>query len=619
MVIAALGALALSEYEEAASVAFLFSISEYLENRATQKARIALDDIVHLRPDRANLLEDEGGSGGGEHVEIVSVEDLEVGSRVSVRTGDKVPADGVVISGSSQIDESSLTGEARPVDRKEGDSVSAGTINVGLTRLIVRTTSSSEDSAVSRLIRLVEEAQSNRSPTEKIVDSFARSYTPVVVGIALIISTIPWLIGGKEVGRHWTLNGLILVVIACPCALTISTPVTYAAGLAAAAQKGILVKGGAKLEALGCVRTVLFDKTGTLTEGKFKLKHLETVGNSKTREEVLRLLATMEAPSSHPLAATLVDAAKNEGVKMSDANGRPLLLDDHTILRGEGVTAILDGHKTYVGNVRLFQRLGYYQNLHPSHQKAATQWNEEGATVGFLGIDTLGIVAMFSVCDSVRKEARHVVQSLQAEGIEVIMLSGDGDGAARAVGKEVGINAEHIHSQFLPEDKLHFLANLQGYGAGRKKMVGGGSVVCSKQNELMLLCGDGVNDAPALAIADVGVAMGEGAAVAMEMGDVTLMDCNLEKLLFCMRMGARVIVTVKENIAISVVSKLIVTILTFCGKMSLFGAIASDVGVMLLVSVNGMKLLPGGGFCCLKWRRKYTEVQTQYNEDADIV
>merc|ERR1711935_1239715 len=199
------------------------------------------------------------------------------------------------------------------------------------------------------------------------------------------------------------------------------------------------------------------------------------------------------------------------------------------------------------------------------------------------------------------------------------MLSGDGDGAARAVGKEVGIDVEHIHSQFLPEDKLHFLASLQGYGAGRKKMVGGGSVICSKQNELMLLCGDGVNDAPALAIADVGVAMGEGAAVAMEMGDVTLMDCNLEKLLFCMKMGARVIATVKENIAISVVSKFIVTILTFCGKMSLFGAIASDVGVMLLVSINGMKLLPGRSFCCLKWRRKYTEVQTQYNEDSEIV
>jgi len=615
MVIAAIGALALSEFEEAASVAFLFSISEYLENRATQKARTALDDIVHLRPDRANLL--NNGEDGGEQVEIIPVEDLEVGNLVSVRTGDKVPADGVVTSGSSQIDESSLTGEAKPIDRKVGDVVSAGTINVGHTRLIVRTTSSSEDSAVSRLIRLVEEAQSNRSPTENIVDSFARSYTPVVVVIAFFMCTIPWL-AGRETGRYWTLNGLILVVIACPCALTISTPVTYAAGLAATAQKGILVKGGARLEALGCVRTVLFDKTGTLTEGKFKLTQLETVGDKTTREEVLRLLATMEAPSSHPLAATLVDAAKKEGVKMTDANGCPLILDDHTILQGEGVTAILNGRKTYVGNVRLFQRLGQYQNLSSFHQTTATQWSEDGGTVGFLGIDTLGIIAMFCVSDSVRKEARHVVQTLQTNGIEVIMVSGDGDGAARAVGKEVGINAESIHSQFLPEDKLHFLASLQGFGADRKKMERK-SVICAKKNELMLMCGDGVNDAPALAIADVGVAMGEGAAVAMEMGDVTLMDNNLEKLLFCMHMGARVIVTVQENIAISIVSKLIVVTLTFCGKMSLFGAIAADVGVMLLVSVNGMKLLPGQGLFCCNWRQDYEVVNTQCSEEAEIV
>jgi len=603
MVIAAVGALALGEYDEAASVSFLFAISELLEHQATKKARLALDAIVKLQPEYANLMHPSSGD-----IRIVPACDLPIGSLVSVRMGDKIPADGVVVEGTSQVDESSLTGEAKPVDKRVNDTVSGGTINIGIARLVIRTTSSSEDSAVARLIRLVEEAQSNKSPTEIIVNSFAKSYTPVVVCLAFLMCTIPW-IQGPETGHYWMKQGLIIIVIACPCALTISTPVTYAAGLAATAQKGILVKGGSTLEALGCVKTVLFDKTGTLTEGKFQVSHLQTVGNHLSRENMLKYLALIEAPSSHPLAAALVSAAKMEGVEMPKNS----LISEHKVLKGEGVTAVVEGINMYVGNINLFRRLGYYDNLTESHKVNAIKWNQEGGTVGFLGIENKGIVGIFSLADSIRKEAKHVVQTLQNDDVEVIMLTGDGDGAAKAVGKEVGIADECIHSQFLPEDKLHYLASMQGFGSRKNVTICG-----TYQNDLMLLCGDGVNDAPALAIADIGVAMGQGASLALEMGDVTLIDSDLDKLLFSMKIGSKVISTVQENIVFSIACKIFVSILTFCGRMSLFGAIVSDVGVMLLVSLNGMKLLPNSG-SLFRRKQRYDKVQTHCNEDSEIV
>ncbi|KAL7451685.1 hypothetical protein ACHAWC_003502, partial [Mediolabrus comicus] len=571
MVTAALGALALGEYDEAASVSFLFAISEWLESRATKKARRALGEIVSLRPDYANVIDPNNGN-----IVIVPATNIPVGCSVSVRTGDKVPADGVVIEGTSSVDESSLTGEARPVEKHPGEEVSSGSINVGSTQLVIRTTSTVSDSTLSRLIQLVEEAQSNTSETEKLVDAFARKYTPFVLVIAFCLCTIPWFFG-EEVGRYWALNGLIFIIIACPCALTISTPVTYSAGLAATAKRGIIIKGGSRLECLGHVKTVVMDKTGTLTTGRFALSHLEPVGESKSRKEVLELLAIMEAPSSHPLSACLVSAAKDEGVVISEN------AEEHTILKGEGVTAMVGNARVYVGNSRLFKRIGMYSI--PSHYTDwAEEWSDEGGTVGYIGIEGVGIIGMFCVKDTIREEAPCVVSSLLESGVEVIMLTGDGQGAARAIGKQIGLEESCIQSQLLPEDKLHYVSSLKGSSSDRHPSLSGGK-------KLILMVGDGVNDAPALSVADVGVAMGEGAALAMEMSDVTLMDSNLTKLLFSMDMGAKVIKTVKENIAFSVVINLVAIVLTCFGKMTLLWAIASDVGTMLLVTLNGMKLL----------------------------
>ena len=589
MVIAAFGALFLGEFDEAASVAFLFAVSEFLEARATLKARRALGAIVSLRPDHANLINRSTGE-----TTIVPATSVPVGSHVSVRTGDKIPADGVVEEGTSTVDESSLTGESRPISKLPESLVSGGSINVGQTRLVIRTTSTVDDSAVSRLIRLVEEAQSNRSPTEKLVDSFAKRYTPIVLTAALLMCTIPWL-WGVEVGRYWTLNGLIVVVISCPCALTISTPVTYAAGLAATAQRGIIVKGGARLEALGNVKKVVLDKTGTITEGNFDLIHLDVVGKSHDRDQVLAMLALMEGPSSHPLSATLVNAAKKEGI------GAPVdvSLTDHTVLKGEGVTARIDNKNVYVGNERLFERLGLYNALDNAQKRSARKWSTEGGTVGFIGVECVGIIGMFCVSDKIRDEARDVITGLVKDGYEVTMLTGDSDGAAKAVGRAVGLPDEAIHSHLMPEDKLHYIGSIRGMGATKQP------VMCGSK-ELCLFIGDGVNDAPALAVADVGVAMGEGAALAMEMSDVTLMDSNLTKLTYSIKMGAKVIKTIRENILLSLVAKAVVVALTFVGKMTLLWAIASDVGIMLVVTLNGMKLLPGRDGVSLASRRDVT-------------
>lgn len=576
MVIAAFGALFLGEFDEAASVAFLFAVSEFMEARATAKARKALGAIVSLRPEHANLMNRSTGQ-----ITIIPASQVPVGSHVSVRTGDKIPADGIVEEGTSTVDESSLTGESRPILKRCADQVSGGTINVGQTRLVVRTTSTVDDSAVSRLIQLVEESQANRSPTEKLVDSFAKRYTPFVLSLAAFLCTIPWA-WGSDIGRYWTLNGLIIVVIACPCALTISTPVTYAAGLAATAQRGIIVKGGARLEALGNVKKIVFDKTGTITEGRFSLVHLELVGNLRTRKQLMELILLMEAPSSHPLSATLVRAAKAEGVTAPHG----MHLKDHSILKGEGVRASVDDKDVYVGNQRLFERLGLYNGLDDSHQISAETWSKSGGTVGFLGIKGEGIIGMFCVSDKVRNEAKVVIAALKSDNFQVYMLTGDSDGAAKAVGKQVGIPVECIHSHLMPEDKLHFIDSLRGMGGSAQP------IMCGTK-ELVLMIGDGVNDAPALAVSDVGVAMGEGAALAMEMSDVTLMDSNLEKLTYSIKMGSRVITTIRENILVSLLAKFVVVVLTFLGKMSLLWAIASDVGIMLLVTLNGMKLLPG--------------------------
>ena len=575
MFLAVVGAILLKEFEEAAAVAFLFSVSEWLETRASFRANQALKSIVNLKPEGANLINPET-----KELMVVPATSVPVGSLVAVKSGDKIPCDGVVVEGNSTLDESSLTGESRPVKKGPNDEVSGGTVNSGNTQIVVRTTRTSDNSAVSRLIRLVEEAQANRSETEKIVDSFAKVYTPIVVIGALAMCTIPWY-WGAEVGRSYMSRGLSLVVIACPCALVISTPVSYVAGLAATAQNGVLVKGGAHLEALGQLKHVCFDKTGTLTMGEFKLLKLIAFGAKNKREEVLQYLALMEDRATHPLAKSLVDGIKAEGIAIPTS----LSVEDHTFLPGEGVEGFINGKKVYVGNERLFRRLGMFESMLGTQRQEVESW--EG-TIGFTSIEGEGIVGAYCVADAPRPESAEVIQELKTMGMKVQMLTGDKIDTALSIGQKIGMNESDITSELLPTEKLQLISELKTDTSNSNPLL---SLFFAKPR-LVLMCGDGVNDAPSLVVANVGVAMGEGAALAMETADVTLMDSNLTKLSYSIKMGKRVIQKIRENVVFSIVVKVAVLWLTLTNRVGLWAAIGSDVGSMIVVTLNGMALLP---------------------------
>jgi len=576
MTFATIGALALKDFTEGAAVTFLFALSEWLEVRATSRARNALSVILQLRPERANLIHPKTGE-----IIVVPVGLVPVGALVSVKAGDKIPCDGVVMEGHSTVDESSLTGESRPVRKGLNDLVSGGTINSGNTQMTVQTIASAEDSAVARLIRLVEEAQANRSDTEKLVDEFARIYTPLIVSAAISMCTIPWA-WGHEIGAKWTELGLVLIVIACPCALIISTPVSYVAGLAATAQRGVLVKGGAHLEALGMVTTVCFDKTGTLTQGKFQLVHFAIINDSMSRKEALEYLVLMEDRASHPLAWALIEGAQKEGVKIP--KGR--FVRNHTFLPGEGVIGTVDGEQVHVGNERLFERLGLYQGIGESERQALEEWEKVGS-VGFMSIGKKGIICAYCVADAIRPESAQVLKELKELGINTMMLTGDNHDTAMSIGVSMGLAIHDIKSQLFPEEKLAMVSDLKSGSSSSQSIL---TNLCSKR-QLVLMCGDGVNDAPALAAADVGVAVA-GSALAMETADVTLLDSNLTKLIFSMKMGRRVVKKIKENVAFSLIVKFLVLGFALVGKAALWAAIASDVGAMLLVTLNSMMLLP---------------------------
>ena len=590
MTIASLGAVAIGAYTEGGLVMVLFAIGEALEGYTAQRARNAIRALMAVAPqeavrrhvcvDCAEHLGQDGYTGGPcpfcpPSEQRVSVAALAVGDEIIVKPGERIPMDGVIISGASSVNQAPITGESMPVTKRLGDEVYAGAINLE-GALILRVTHLAADNTISRVIQMVEEAQEKRAPAQRLVDRFARVYTPAVVALAVLVAAIPPLVWGQpflnpDATTHgWLYRALALLVVACPCALVISTPVSLISAISNAARHGVLVKGGAFLEALAGVRVMAFDKTGTLTAGKPMVVMVRAVecrhsGNENCEpcDDLLALASAVEQRSEHPMAYALVQASAARGVQHRYA------ADDVTALVGRGVWGQVNGQRVTVGSH------GYFDEELP-HPQIDCLAAEEAAGNGqtpllvSMGEDYLGYI---TVADTVRDSSRAAIQELKQAGIHhLIMLTGDNEATARQVGAEVGVT--EVRAELLPAGKLQAIEALrQQYGP-------------------VAMVGDGINDAPALARADVGIAMGAaGTAQAMETADVALLSDDLSRLPFAVRLSRAAMRTIRVNVAISLGLKLAFMLLVLQGAGTMWMAVLADVGASLLVTLNGMRLL----------------------------
>lgn len=561
MVIAVTGAMLIGEWSEAAIVVVLFALGEALEGYAAERARGALESLLDLVPPTALLLRPDGTT------EALPVEAVELGARVLVRPGDRVAVDGIVRAGQSAVDQAAITGESIPVDKGAGDEVFAGAINT-FGALEVEVTRRAEGNTLSRMIALVQEAQSRQAPVQRFVDRFARIYTPAVTVAAALVAILPPLLFAQPFwgDQGWLMRALQLLVIACPCALVISTPVSVVSALTHAARRGVLIKGGQTLETLGRVTIFAFDKTGTLTEGKpVATDVLAVCEETGCTRNGLQLAAAVEAQSSHPLARALVAEAQAQALTLLPAQ-------EVTILGGRGVTGLVNGERVTVASHP------YFDAALP-HSEAVCREAERlaaaGRTVMLVCHDDV-VCSVFAVADTPRAASAAVIAALHAlGGLRTVMLTGDGATVAQAVAQAVGV--DEVRAGLLPEDKVNAVRELQDGSNGS------GAVVA--------FVGDGVNDAPALAQADVGIAMGgAGSQQALETADVVLMGDDLRQLPFIVRLSRRARQTVRANIIFALAVKAVIFGLAAAGAGSLWLAIVADVGASLVVILNGMRL-----------------------------
>lgn len=562
MTIAAVGAVLLGEYLESATVIFLFVIGEALEGYTTNRARSSIKSLMSLAPAQAIQLND-----GQE--KVVGVEELAVGDVILIKPGERVPMDGRIVMGTSDVSQAPITGESLPVLKIPGDEVFAGTIN-GAGALEVEVTHLAEDNTLSRIIRLVEEAQSVRAPSQRLIDQFARWYTPGVVALATLIAVVPPVVFGAPFwgADGWFYRALALLVISCPCALVISTPVTVISALTAGARRGVLIKGGAHLEALAGIRAFAFDKTGTLTRGEpmvvtTRSDECETELRCPACDDLLALAAAVERRSTHPLAQAVVLAAERRGVLNTYAPA-----ENVAMLAGLGVQGQVNDRTITVGSHRLIeQNFAHNPRLHDQVSMA-----ESAGQTAILLHDEGRVKGYIVLTDAVRPESISVIDTLKRMDITTIMLTGDNATVAAAVGQQVGI--DDLRAHLLPQDKSAAVRDLlETYGR-------------------VVMVGDGVNDAPALATATLGIAMGgAGSAQALETADLVLMADDLQQLPFVIRLSRFARRLIAQNIIFSFVVKFLFVMLAFGGITTLWLAILADVGVSLLVTLNGMRPL----------------------------
>jgi Cd2+/Zn2+-exporting ATPase len=554
MTIAAVGAIALGQYAEGAAVMLLFSVSLLLESMSIEGTRQAIRSLMKLSPPTAAVLRN-----GSEL--ILPLEQIAVGETVLVRPGERIPFDGQVSHGASSVDEAPITGEPFPSSKGPGDTVFAGSFNQ-LGALHVEVARPSTDSTIARIIHVVEEAQTRKAPTQTAVERFARYYTPSVFALAIGIAFVPPVLLGAPFG-DWFYRALVLLVIACPCALVISTPVTLACAMTNAARNGILIKGGKHLELLSRVRAIAFDKTGTLTKGQASVTDIVTL-NTLSASEILRIAAAAELHSEHHLADALLRKAKESGIVLSD-----LTTDDFSSITGKGVRTRVNGTTYIVGNHLLMEELGVCS---PIVEKELFALEHMGKTVVILA-DTRQVLGLIAISDEIRSESRHTVDDLHAAGIDhVVLLTGDNKKTASLVAQELKFDA--VRSDLLPEGKLLAIESLR------------------RQHGVVAMVGDGINDAPALAAADVGIAMGGiGADVALETGTIILMSDNVSKIPYGVRLGKKALAIIKQNMFLALLTKGVFLALGVFGWTSLWLAILADDGATLLVILNGLRVL----------------------------
>jgi Cd2+/Zn2+-exporting ATPase len=556
MSIAVVGAAVLGEWAEAATVVVLFALGNALEGYSADRARQAICRLMELAPAKARVLRD------GREVEVPARE-VQVGEIVTVRPGERVPLDGEVVEGRSAVNQAPITGEAVPVPKGPGDPVFAGSINEhGF--LHVRATRPYEENMIARILHLVEAAQQTRAPLQRYVDRFAAVYTPAVIVSAALLAIIPWAVLGQPL-QPWLYRALVLLVIACPCALVISTPVAIVAGLARAAREGILIKGGAYLELAGRIKALAFDKTGTLTEGRPEVVHVEPLG-SLSEQQVLELAAAIEARSEHPLAAAVLRRAAAHAVEQIT-----LPVQEFEALAGRGVQARINGHRYVLGSPALLAARGI--ELSGVAERLA-EAEQQGQTVLALA-DEQELLALFIVETRIRPGAAAAVARLHELGIvHTVMLTGDNPGAAAVANRRIGV--AEVRAGLLPEDKLGAVRELQ------------------RRYGLVAMVGDGVNDAPALAAADLGIAMGAaGTDVALETADIALMSDDLMKVPEAIALSRRTLSIVRQNIALAFLTKGVFLALGAAGLAGLWLAVLADMGTSLLVTLNSMRLLAG--------------------------
>lgn len=552
MTIAVIGAVIIGEWLEASLVAFLFALSLALEAWSVGRARRAVEALLDLAPPTVRIQED------GREAEV-SAESVPVGTVFLVKPGDRIALDGEVLRGNSEVNQAPITGESVPVLKEPGSQVFAGTIN-GNGALEVRSTKVASDTTLAHIIQMVGAAQAKKAPSEQWVERFARYYTPIVFATAALVFLLPPLVAHGN-WQEWTYRALVLLVIGCPCALVISTPVSIVAALAASARNGVLIKGGVYVEVPAHLKAIAMDKTGTLTEGRPRVTDvLPEPGVSK--QELLEIVAALESQSDHPLARAIVEYGHEHGVHTKTAS-------EFKVIQGRGAEGFIDGRGYWLGSHRYLEER---REETPEAHQQLEQLARSGQSVVVVG-DDQRVMGMITLADMVRPASPDALARLRQAGIEhIVMLTGDNKPTADAIARATGVN--EVYSELLPEDKVTSI----------EKLV--------EKYQQVAMVGDGINDAPAMARATLGISMGAmGSDAAIEASDIALMSDDLLKLPWLVRHSRRALAIIRQNITLSLAVKALFVVLTFAGLATLWGAIAADMGVSLLVIFNGLRLL----------------------------